>query len=91
MNNTTSLTTIIKDLYTQNTEITVKEILSKISSDYTNFQTDYRKVYNTLKRINGSTKTQKTSKMEKSTVIFDLSAPPAATVKGIVVKRGRRN
>lgn len=84
------LTDIVRELYTQNAGVTVKEILGSIQTQHTHLNADYRKIYNTLKRVNGSSKAPKTSKTEKSTVIFDLSAPPADTVKGIVVKRGRR-
>lgn len=75
--NTKGLTDIVRELYTQNTGITVKEILGTIQAQSLDHLTaDYRKVYNTLKRVNGSTKTPKTPKTEKSTIIFDLSAPP---------------
>jgi hypothetical protein len=84
------LTDIVRELYTQNAGVTVKEILGSIQTQHNHLAVDYRKVYNTLKRVNGSSKAPKTSKTEKSTVIFDLTAPPAYTAKGIVVKRGRR-
>lgn len=91
MNSNTTLTEVVRGLYTQNTGITVKEILGSIQTQHNHLSVDYRKVYNTLKRVNGSTKAPKAPKTEKTTVIFDLSAPPAGSVKGIVVKHGRRS
>lgn len=88
--NNTTLTEVVRGLYTQNAGITVKEILGSIQTQHNHLNVDYRKVYNTLKRVNGSTKAPKAPKTEKSTVIFDLTAPPAGSVKGIVVKRGSR-
>lgn len=87
-NNNITLTEAVKALYTQNTGISVKEILGSIRTQYTHLNVDYRKIYNTLKRVNGSTKTRK---IEKASVVLDLSAPACTSVKGIVVKRGRQS
>ena len=90
----TTLTEVVKALHTATPTMSVKEIRDSIAVNYTHLQADYRKVYNTLKRIwvGSPSKTQKVSKtpkIEKSSIIFDLTIPPAATVKGIVFKRGQ--
>ena len=91
MNNTTTLTETVKALYSINNQYTVKGILEAIQTQYSYLKADYRKVYNTLKRINGSSKpvkVSKTSKKEKTSIVFDLTAPAISSVKGIVFKRG---
>ena len=89
MNNTTTLTEAVKALYATHPRITVIQIVNDLSVNQPHLKADYRKVYNTFKRINGSSKAPKTPKVEKSSIIFDLTIPPAATVKGIVFKRGQ--
>lgn len=84
MNNTSNtnsnitLTEAVKALYTQNTGISVKEILGSIQTQHTHLNVDYRKVYNTLKRVNGSTKT---SQMEKASVVLDISTAAKGTAE----------
>lgn len=85
-NTTTTLTEAVKALYAAHPRITVIQIVNDLSVNQTHLKADYRKVYNTFKRINGSSKAPK---VEKSSIIFDLTIPPAATVKGIVFKRGQ--
>ena len=87
----TTLTGTVKALYTANTNVSVKEILNSIQTDHTHLIVDYRKVYNTLKRISGGTsKTPKVVKTEKASIVLDLTqTPEGPTVKGIVVNSGK--
>lgn len=87
----TTLTGAVKALYTANTNVSVKEILNSIQTDHTHLIVDYRKVYNTLKRISGGTsKAPKVVKTEKASIVLDLTqTPEGPTVKGIVVNSGK--
>jgi len=93
MNNTTTLSQAIEELYSCNAHIEVKGILAILhkTPEYAHLKdkAEYRPVYNTLKRVMGTTKPSKIQKTEKTSIIFDLSAPAASTVKGIVFKRGQ--
>lgn len=86
MNTTTSLTEAVKALYAAHPRITVIQIVNDLSVNQPHLKADYRKVYNTFKRVNGSSKAPKT---EKSSIIFDLTMTPATTVKGTLFKRGQ--
>lgn len=90
MNNNTTLTQAVKAIHEVSPMMSVKDILEAIQINHNHLIVDYRKVYNTLKRVSGGTsKAPKTSKVEKSSIIFDLTLEPAHTVKGVVVKRGQ--
>jgi len=93
MNNNTTLTQAVKAIHEVSPMMSVKDILEAIQINHNHLQVDYRKVYNTLKRVSGGTtkapKTSKAPKVEKSSIIFDLTLEPAHTVKGVVVKRGQ--
>lgn len=90
MNNNTTLTQAVQALHEIDPMMPVKDILENLQINHTHLQVDYRKVYNTLKRVSGGTsKAPKTPKIEKSSIIFDLTLEPAHTVKGVVVKRGQ--
>lgn len=86
MSTTTSLTEAVKALYAAHPRITVIQLVNDLSVNQPHLKADYRKVYNTFKRINGSVKAPK---VEKSSIIFDLTMPPASTVKGTIFKRGQ--
>ena len=87
----TTLTNAVKALYTANTNVSVKEILNNLQTNHTHLAVDYRKVYNTLKRISGGTsKAPKVVKTEKASIVLDLTqTPEGPTVKGIVVNSGK--
>jgi len=87
----TTLTNAVKALYTANTNVSVKEILNNLQTNHTHLAVDYRKVYNTLKRISQDTsKAPKAMKTEKASIILDLTqTPEGPTVKGIVVNSGK--
>ena len=85
MKNPITITQAVKQLYTSNPSSTVKEMVQNLKEGQWQ-SVNYRQVYNALKRVKG---TSKAPKVKKSSIIFDLSAPPAYTVKGIVVKRGK--
>ncbi len=87
----TTLTNAVKALHTANTNVSVKEILNSIQTNHTHLIVDYRKVYNTLKRISqGTSKAPKTMKTEKASIVLDLTqTPEGPTVKGIVVNSGK--
>lgn len=89
--NTMTLTNAVKALYTANTNVSVKEILKDLQTNHSHLIVDYRKVYNTLKRISGGTsKTPKAVKTEKASIILDLTqTPEGPAVKGIVVNNGK--
>jgi len=90
-NMNTTLTEAVKALYTANTQISVKEILNNLSTHQTHLKTDYRKVYNTLKRINGSSKVQKVIKTEKASIVLDLTqTPEGPAIPGVVVASGKK-
>jgi hypothetical protein len=90
-NMNTTLTGTVKALYTANTNVSVKEILNSIQTNHSHLIVDYRKVYNTLKRISGgSSKAPKASKTEKASIVLDLTqTPEGPAVKGIVVNSGK--
>ena len=97
----TTLTNAVKALYTANTNVSVKEILNNIQTNHSHLIVDYRKVYNTLKRISGgSSKASKEvsveslmgkhMKTEKASIVLDLTqTPEGPAVKGIVVNAGK--
>lgn len=88
--NTTTLKQAIQALYTAHPRITVIQIVNDLSVNQPHLQVNYRKVYNTLKRVTGGiSKTPKTPKVKKSSIIFDLTLEPTHAVKGVVVKRGQ--
>jgi hypothetical protein len=85
MKNPITITQAVKQLYTCNPSSTVKEMVQNLIEGQWQ-SVNYRQVYNALKRIKGSSGVPKA---KKSSIIFDLSAPPAYTVRGILVKRGK--
>ena len=102
--NTMTLTNAVKALYTANTNASVKEILNSLQTNHTHLTVDYRKVYNTLKRISGgSSKAPKASKevsveslmgkhmkSEKASIVLDLTQTPEGPASpGIVVNAGK--
>lgn len=89
--NTSTLTSAVKTLYTANTNVSVKEILNNIQTNHTHLIVDYRKVYNTLKRVSGGTsKTPKTAKVEKASIVLDLTqTPEGPAIPGVVVNSGK--
>jgi len=104
-NMNTTLTEAVKALYTTNTNVSVKEILNSIQTNQTYLKADYRKVYNTLKRISQDTsKTPKASKevsveslvgkhikTEKASIILDLTqTPKGPAIPGVVVNAGKK-
>lgn len=90
-NTNTTLTEAVKALYTANTQISVKEILNNLSTHQTHLKTDYRKVYNTLQRINGSSKAPKAVKTEKASIVLDLTqTPEGPAIPGVVVASGKK-
>jgi hypothetical protein len=94
MNNTTTLTEAVKAIHTVTPTMSVKEIRDIIAVNYTHLQADYRKVYNTLKRIwvGSASKPSKSSKVQKTSIVFDLTQTPvnAKAIPGKVVCAGRR-
>ncbi len=96
MTNTTSLSQVVKDLYTANPHYTVKDILAVIhdtnhpTASLVKDKAHYRAVYNTLKRVSkGSKKAPKAVKTEKASIIFDLTQTPSETVPGKVYFKGQ--
>ena len=93
MINTTTLTEAVKALYTATPTMSVKDILENLKINQTHLKADYRKVYNTFKRISGTSnknfKIIEASDLDKCSIIFDLTASPTATVKGVLFKRGQ--
>ncbi len=95
MSNTTTLTETVKAIHTATPTMSVKEIRDIIAVNYTHLQADYRKVYNTLKRIwvgSSSKPSSKTSKkVSKASIVLDLTQPPinAQAIPGKVVCAGR--
>lgn len=100
----TTLTNAVKALYTANTNVSVKEILNSIQTNHTHLTVDYRKVYNTLKRISQDTsKAPKASKevsveslvgkhmkTEKASIVLDLTqTPEGPAIPGVVVNSGK--
>ena len=91
-NMNTTLTNAVKALYTANTNVSVKEILNSIQTNHTHLKVDYRKVYNTLKRISQDTsKAPKVVKTEKASIVLDLTqTPEGPAVPGVVVSNGKK-
>ena len=91
-NMNTTLTNAVKALYTANTNVSVKEILNSIQTNHTHLKVDYRKVYNTLKRISQDTsKAPKAMKTEKASIVLDLTqTPEGPAVPGVVVSNGKK-
>ena len=89
MNNNITLTEAVKTLYTTNTKTSVKEILGAIQIQHTHLKVDYRKVYNTWKRISGSSTKKSVLKTENASIVLDLTMTPTETVKGVVYSQGR--
>jgi hypothetical protein len=92
MTNNITLSQAIKDLYTANTNLSVKDLLKGINENesYSHLKdkAHYRAVYNTLKRISG-TPTKKAPKLETASIVLDLTITPTETVKGVVYSKGR--
>ena len=90
-NMNTTLTNAVKALYEVSPMMPVKDILENLKFNHTHLAVDYRKVYNTLKRISQDTsKAPKAMKTEKASIILDLTqTPEGPTVKGIVVNSGK--
>lgn len=94
MTNTTTLSQVVKDLYTANTNISVKDLLKGIAENesYSHLKdkAHYRAVYNTLKRISGgSKKAPKAVKTQKASIVLDLTQAPSETVPGKVYFAGK--
>jgi hypothetical protein len=91
-NMNTTLTNAVKALYTANTNVSVKEILNNLQTNHTHLAVDYRKVYNTLKRISQDTsKAPKAMKTEKASIILDLTqTPKGPAIPGVVVSNGKK-
>jgi len=101
-NMNTTLTEAVKALYTTNTNVSVKEILNSIQTNQTYLKADYRKVYNTLKRISQDTSKAskevsveslmgKHMKTEKASIILDLTqTPKGPAIPGVVVNAGKK-
>ena len=99
MSNTTTLRQAIEELYSCNAQLEVKGILAILNQapEYTHLQDKaaYRPVYNTLKRVMGTTKPSKPSKpskVQKTSIVFDLTQTQvnAKAIPGKVVCAGRR-
>jgi len=97
MSNTTTLRQAIEELYNCNAQLEVKGILAILNKtpEYAHLKdkAEYRPVYNTLKRVMGTTKPSKTSKkVQKTSIVFDLTQTPvnAQAIPGKVVCAGRR-
>lgn len=73
-NNNMGLTEAIKTLCGQSLQMPVKEVLGNLKSNtaYSHLIVDYRKVYNTMKRISKTSKTQ---------VVIDLNNISPAKVE----------
>jgi len=88
MNNTITLTEAIKAIHATVPMMPVKDIVENLTINHSHLKVDYRKVYNTLKRISGSS-VKKAPKMEKASIVLDLTITPSETVKGVVYSKGR--
>jgi len=102
MNNTTTLTEAVKAIHNASPMMPVKAIVENLNINHSHLIVDYRKVYNTLKRISG--KTPKASKevsveslmgehrkTEKVSIVLDLTqTPEGPTVPGVVVNSGKK-
>jgi hypothetical protein len=90
-NNTTkniTLTEAIRALYGESATTPIKNVVETLKTNpaYSHLSVDYRKVYNTWKRVSGNSKPLKTS---KTSVILDLTTTPLeGTVPGVVVSEG---
>ena len=98
MTNNTTLSQVVKDLYTANTNISVKDLLKGITENesYSHLKdkAHYRAVYNTLKRVSkGSMKTRVVKAIKAGTstgsIILDLTQAPSETVPGKVYFKGK--
>jgi len=98
MTNNTTLSQVVKDLYTANTNISVKDLLKGITENesYSHLKdkAHYRVVYNTLKRVSKDsikTRVVKAIKAGTSTgsIILDLTQAPLETVSGKVYFAGK--
>lgn len=90
-NMNTTLTEAVKALYLAHPRITVIQIMNDLRVNQTHLKTDYRKVYNTLKRINGSSKAPKVIKTEKASIVLDLTqTPEGPAIPGVVVASGKK-
>ena len=92
MNTNTTLTSAVKALHEASPMMPVKDILENLKFNHTHLKADYRKVYNTLKRISQDTsKTPKTAKVEKASIILDLTqTPEGPAIPGVVVNSGKK-
>ena len=98
MTNNITLSQVVKDLYTANTNLSVKDLLKGINENesYSHLKdkAHYRAVYNTLKRISKSsikTRVVKAIKAGTSTgsIILDLTQAPLETAPGKVYFAGK--
>ena len=93
-NNTTkniTLTEAIRALYGESATTPIKNVVETLKTNpaYSHLSADYRKVYNTWKRVSGNSKPSKTTKTSKTSVVLDLTIPPSeGTVPGVVVSEG---
>lgn len=89
--NTSTLTEVVKALYEVSPMMPVKDILENLKFNHTHLKADYRKVYNTLKRISeGTSKTPKAVKTEKASIVLDLTQTPSGpAIPGVVVNCGK--
>jgi len=73
-----TLTEAIRALYGESATMSVKGLVEtlKTNSAYSHLSVDYRKVYNTWKRVSGNSKPAKTTKTSKASVVLDLTIPP---------------
>ena len=85
-----TLTEAVKTLHEISPMMPVKDILENLSINHKHLQVDYRKVYNTLKRVSGgSSKVSKPSNIKKASIILDLTqTPKGPTIPGVVVNSG---
>jgi hypothetical protein len=96
MSNTTTLRQAIEELYNCNAQLEVKGILAILhkTPEYAHLKdkAEYRPVYNTLKRVMGVKPASKPSKVQKTSIVLDLTQPPinAQAIPGKVVCAGRR-
>lgn len=99
MNNTITLSQAVKDLYSVNSSITVKDILAILHD--TNHplasQLDLSKVYyqtvrGALLKVSGNQPKQKASKIQKTSIILDLTQKPvnSTAIPGKVYFAGKK-
>lgn len=98
MTNNITLSQVVKDLYTANTNLSVKDLLKGINENesYSHLKdkAHYRAVYNTLKRISKDSMKARVVKAIKAgtstgSIILDLTQAPTETVSGKVYFAGK--